>query len=162
MSNLVVITFDNMEEASKVREALKAQSANISLDDSAVIVKDEEGEIHIKDEVDRGVAVGAVGGGALGLLIGGLLFPIGGLVLGAMGGALVGKLLDMGIDKKFIKQVSESLEPGSSALFVLVREANPNVALATLRPYKGTVYHTSLPPEAEEEVRRYLSRRQEQ
>ncbi len=162
MSNLVVITFDNMEEASKVREALKAQSANISLDDSAVIVKDEEGEIHIKDEVDRGVAVGAVGGGALGLLIGGLLFPIGGLVLGAMGGALVGKLLDMGIDKKFIDQVSESLEPGSSALFVLVREANPNVALATLRPYKGTVYHTSLPPEAEEEVRRYLSRRQEQ
>jgi hypothetical protein len=36
MSNLIVITFDNEDEAGKVREALKSQSANINLDDSAV------------------------------------------------------------------------------------------------------------------------------
>jgi uncharacterized membrane protein len=162
MSNLVVVTFDNEEEAGKVREALKAQSANISLDDSAVVVKDAEGEIHVKNEVDRGVAVGALGGGALGLLIGGLLFPVGGLVLGALGGALVGKMLDMGVDKKFVDDVSEHLQPGTSALFVLVREANPNVALAALRPYKGKVIQTSLPPEAEAELRRILSQRQGQ
>ncbi len=162
MSNLIVIVFDNMEEAGKVRQTLKEQSANISLDDSAVVVRDEEGEVHVKDEVDRGVAVGALGGGALGLLIGGLLFPIGGLVLGALGGALVGKMLDMGVDKKFVDQVSGHLEPGTSALFVIVREANPNVALAALRPYKGKVIQTSLPPEAEEELRRTLSKRQQQ
>ena len=161
MSNLVVITFDNEEEAGKVREALKAQSANISLDDSAVVVKDAEGEIHVKNEVDRGVAVGALGGGALGLLIGGLLFPVGGLVLGALGGALVGKMLDMGVDKKFVDDVGEHLQPGTSALFVLVREVNPNVALAALRPYKGKVIQTSLPPEAEAELRRILSQRQQ-
>ena len=161
MSNLVVVTFDNEEEAGKVREALKAQSANISLDDSAVVVKDAEGEVHVKNEVDRGVAVGALGGSALGLLIGGLLFPVGGLVLGALGGALVGKMLDMGVDKKFVDDVSEHLQPGTSALFVLVREANPNVALAALRPYKGKVIQTSLPPEAEAELRRILSQRQQ-
>ena len=132
MSNLIVITFDNEEEAGKVREALKSQSANISLDDSAVVVKDEEGEIHVKNEVDRGVAVGALGGGALGLLIGGLLFPVGGLILGAVGGALVGKMLDMGVDKKFVDDVAEHMQPGTSAIFVLVRESNPNVALAVL------------------------------
>ena len=161
MSNLVVVTFDNEEEAGKVREALKEQAANINLDDSAVVVKDAEGEVHVKNEVDRGVAVGAVGGGALGLLIGGLLFPIGGLVLGALAGALVGKMLDMGVDKKFVEDVSEHLQPGTSALFVIVREANPNVALAALRPYKGKVIQTSLPPEAEAELRRILSQRQE-
>ena len=95
-----------------IDEALKAQSADINLDDSAVVVKDAEGEVHVKNEVDRGVAVGAVGGGALGLFIGGLLFPIGGLVLGALGGALVGKMLDMGVDKKFVDDVSEHLQPG--------------------------------------------------
>jgi len=161
MSNLIVIVFDNEEEASEVKEALKKQSQYISLDDSAVVVRDQEGKIHVKDEVDRGVAVGALGGGALGLLIGGLLFPVGGLVLGALGGALVGKLADTGVDKKFIDQVGDHLEPGTSALFVIVREANPNVALATLKPYKGTVIQTSLPTEAEEELRRYLSKRQE-
>jgi uncharacterized membrane protein len=161
MSNLIVITFDNEDEAGKVREALKEQAANINLDDSAVVVKDAEGEVHVKNEVDRGVAVGALGGGALGLLIGGLLFPIGGLVLGALGGALVGKMLDMGVDKKFVDDVSEHLQPGTSALFVIVREANPNVALAALRPYKGKVIQTSLPPEAEAELRRILSQRQE-
>ena len=161
MSNLIVIVFDNEEEAGEVKEALKKQSQYISLDDSAVVVRDQEGKIHVKDEVDRGVAVGALGGGALGLLIGGLLFPVGGLVLGALGGALVGKLADTGVDKKFIDQVGDHLEPGTSALFVIVREANPNVALATLKPYKGTVIQTSLPTEAEEELRRYLSKRQE-
>lgn len=162
MSNLVVVVFDDMEEAGKVREALKKHSDQISLDDSAVVVKDEEGKVHVKNEVDRGVAVGALGGGALGLLIGGLFFPVGGLILGALGGALVGKMADMGVDKKFVDQVGEHLQPGNSALFVIVREANPAVALATLKPYKGTVLQTTLPPEAEEELRRALSKRQDQ
>jgi uncharacterized membrane protein len=162
MSNLVVVVFDDMEEAGKVREALKKHSDQISLDDSAVVVRDEEGKIHVKNEVDRGVAVGALGGGALGLLIGGLLFPVGGLVLGALGGALVGKMADKGVDQKFVDEVGEHLQPGNSALFVIVREANPAVARAVLKPYKGTVIQTSLPSEAEEELRRALSKRQDQ
>jgi uncharacterized membrane protein len=161
MSNLLVVAFDNEEEAGKLRESLKAHSDQISLDDSAVVVKDKDGEIHVKDQVDRGVTIGAVGGGALGLLIGGLLFPVGGLLIGALGGAVVGKLMDTGVDKKFIDEVGETLQPGTSALFLIVREANPNVALAVLRPYQGKILQTSLSPEAEEEVRRLLSSRQE-
>jgi uncharacterized membrane protein len=162
MSNLLVVAFDNEEEAGKLRESLKSHADQISLDDSAVVVKDKEGELHVKDQIDRGVAVGAVGGGAIGLLIGGLLFPVGGLLIGALGGAVVGKLMDTGVDKKFIDEVGETLQPGTSALFLIVREANPNVALAILRPYEGKILQTSLSPEAEEEVRRMLSSRQDQ
>jgi uncharacterized membrane protein len=158
MPHLVVITFDNAEEAGKVRETLRsAQQADyLSLDDSAVVVKDEEGKIHIKNEMDRGVKIGAVGGGALGLLLAGIFFPIGGIVVGALVGGLLGKAADLGIEQKFVKQVGDELEPDTSAIFFIVREANPDVAVATLRPYKGKVYHTSFPPEAEKELRRIL------
>jgi uncharacterized membrane protein len=161
MSYLVVVTFDGPEEAGKVRDTLRsAQRADfLSLDDSAVIVKDEEGKVHVKNEMDRGVKIGAIGGGMLGLLIGGIFFPLAGLLVGILGGGLVGKLADTGIDQNFVKEVSEDLQPGTSALFFIVRAANPDVALAALRPYKGTVRHTSFPPETEEELRRVLSKR---
>jgi uncharacterized membrane protein len=161
MSNLLVVAFDNMEEAGKVRETLRSVERQdlISLDDAAVVVKDEEGKIHVKDETDRGVKIGAVGGGLLGLLLASVFFPIGGLVIGAVGGALVGKAFDTGIDKKFIKDVEEKLQPGTSALFVIVRDADPDVAAAALRPYKGTILQTSFPAEAEAEIRRILKTR---
>ena len=161
MSHLVVVTFDNAEEAGKVRQTLRsAEHADfVSLDDSAVIVKDEEGKIHVKNEMDRGVKVGAIGGGLLGLLLAGIFFPVGGLLVGAALGGLIGKSVDLGIDQKFVKEVADDLEPNTSAIFFIVREANPDVAVAALRPYKGTVRHTSFPPEAEDELRRILKKR---
>jgi uncharacterized membrane protein len=37
-----------------------------------------------------------------------------------------------------------------------VRQADPNAALAALKPYNGHIYHTSLSTEAEESLRRVL------
>lgn len=45
-----------------------------------------------------------------------------------------------------------------SHLFI-VRDANPDVAIAALKPYKGKIYHTSFPPEAEQQLRRILDKR---
>jgi uncharacterized membrane protein len=143
-----------------VRKALKEMERRgaLSLDDAAVIAKDAEGKIHTKDEVDSGVGAGAIGGSLLGLLVGGLVFPIGGLLLGAAGGAIVGKMLDLGIEDKFIKEVGGSLPEGGSALFLLIKSADPTLALAALKPYRGKVLQTTLPPDAEEQLRRVLRR----
>jgi uncharacterized membrane protein len=65
----------------------------------------------------------------------------------------------LGLQKSFVKEVSEALQPNTSAIFFIVREAEPNAAIAALKPYKGEVIHTSLDPEAEETVRRVLSKR---
>jgi uncharacterized membrane protein len=161
MSYLVVIAFEDPEEAGRVRETLRGLQHRdaLSLDDSAVVVRDQDGKIHVKNEMDRGVKIGAVGGGLIGLLIGGLLFPIGGLLLGSLAGAAVGKMMDMDIDKKFVQEVSESIPPGGSALFFIVRDAVPDMAIAALKPYKGTVLQTTLPTETEEELRRVLKKR---
>lgn len=158
MSNLIVLVFDEQDEAAKVRKTLGSvqHTGRLNLDDSAVVEKDAGGKIHVKNELDRGVKIGAVGGGFIGLLIGGLFFPLAGLLLGVVGGGLIGAATDMGISRKFVKEVSDELQPGSSALFVIVRDADPSLALAALREYEGKVYHTTLDPEAEKQVRKAL------
>ena len=67
MAHLVAIVFDNMEEAAQVRETLrKGQKAGlISLDDSAIVVRDEAGKLHVKNEVDKGVKAGALWGSVM-------------------------------------------------------------------------------------------------
>lgn len=159
MANLVVITFEDKDEAEQVLKALKAaeHEHTISLDDSAVVVKAEDGTFEVKNEVDRGVKVGALGGGLLGLLIGLLVGgPIVSLILGAVGGALGGDLANLGIDQRFIDDVTERLQPGSSALFIMVRKADPDAVLNTLEPFQGEVYHTHLPEETEQALRQAL------
>lgn len=162
MPNLIVIKFDNEQEAMEARETIRSTQKGglVSLDDSAVVVKDEHGKIHVKNEVDRGVKLGAGIGGALGLMIGFIFMgPLALLVAGAVGGAAVGALSDLGISKKFVKEVADSLEPGNSALFLIFRGGDPAVALAAFKPYKGEVFHTTLSEEAEESLRQVLKTR---
>jgi uncharacterized membrane protein len=158
MSYLIVTTYNDPDKAEQVREAIRTQEhgGRISLDDSAVIVKDQEGKIHVTNQVDRGTKVGAAGGGFLGLLIGSLLFPFAGLLIGAVGGAVVGHFMDKGVDQSFVKDVSNELTPGSSALFILVRDGDPGAVVSTLQYFQGKVYQTTLDSETEETLRRAM------
>lgn len=160
MSNLIVIVFDDAEQAGKLRDTLKSveHQGRMRLDDSAVVVKDANGKIHVKDQMDRGVKVGAVTGGFLGLLLASVFFPIGGIIIGATLGGLIGKTAGLGISKSFVKEVSESMTENSSALFVIVRDSDPDLAVAALRPYKGKILQTTLDPEDEETLRRALNK----
>jgi uncharacterized membrane protein len=159
MSEWIVIVFDKADEAQVVRDELRKleSSGNLSLDDAQVIAKDLDGKIHAKGQTDRGVAVGAVGGGMIGLLLAGLLFPIGGLVLGALAGAGLGKMAGLGVDKKFIKDVQEALKPGNSALFLVIRHANFAALRAAVQPHDGVIYQTTVSTEDEETLKRALS-----
>ena len=158
MSDLIVVVFDDVEEAGKVRASLKSveHEGRLSLDDSAVVVKDEKGKIHVKNQVDRGVKIGAVSGGVIGILLASLFFPVAGLIVGAVAGGLIGKSAGLGVSKSFVKEVSESMTENSSAIFIIVRDADPAFAVAALRPYKGKILQTTLAPEDEETLHRAL------
>jgi uncharacterized membrane protein len=52
--------------------------------------------------------------------------------------------------------VGETLEPGTSALFVLVNRAAGDRGLATLKKHGGRVLQTSLPEWKEEKLRELL------
>jgi uncharacterized membrane protein len=157
-SSLIVIAFEGVDEAEKAHAALVQgkKEGVLQIDDAAVIVKDAEGKVHVQNQISRGTWSATGVGGLLGLLIGSIFFPIGGLVLGLAGGALVGRMMNLGVDGKFVKQVEEEIRPGTSALFVLVANANPTAELAILRQFKGKVIQTNLSSEAEESLRKAL------
>jgi uncharacterized membrane protein len=162
MSQLIVLTFDDTEQAGEALKALEKRRSGgyLKIDDAAVIVKDETGKVHVKNQMDSGVKWGAVGGGVIGLILASVFFPLAGLAIGAFGGALIGKSMDLGVDQKFVKDVTETLKPGSSALFVIGSSDNPEVVAAALRPFQGTVYQTTLPTEALEELEASLKRKE--
>jgi uncharacterized membrane protein len=76
------------------------------------------------------------------------------LLVGAAAGALAGKYQDIGVDDKFIKEVGNTLQPGNSALFLLVREAVPDKIEEAMKKYKNVkIIKTSLSKEQEEKLR---------
>jgi uncharacterized membrane protein len=92
-----------------------------------------------------------------GLLFGLLFFvPVFGMAVGAGLGALMGKLEKSGIDKEFQSQVRDMLQPGTSALFLVVEKVTPDKAVEALSKYGGTVLKSSLTHEAEQELQREL------
>jgi uncharacterized membrane protein len=158
MSRVTVITFDAMDEAGKVRDALRKLSHDrqLTIVDSAVVTKDEQGNVRVNNEIGRDIKWGAIGGGILGGLLF-LLFPVTGIVVGAAAGGLIGKSLGNQVDKHFVEEVTAQLQPGTSALFVITADEHADAVFGALKPFKGTVYYTSLSSENEETLKRVLS-----
>jgi uncharacterized membrane protein len=156
MGDLVVLAFDREGGAREMLgeiENLQKQEL-IHLEDAATVVRGADGKAKVQ-QASSLVGAGAFGGAFWGMLIG-LLFwmPWLGMAVGAISGALSGKFSDIGIDDEFIKTVSRTIAPGTSALFLMVRDATPERVLDSIRGWPGvTVLRTSLPYDAEQRLR---------
>ena len=158
MSDLVVIGFDNEHKAFEMRaELAKLQKEYlIEMEDVVVVTKNDKGKVKLHQAVNL-TAAGAMGGTFWGMLIGMIfLNPIAGAAIGAGAGALSGKLRDIGISDKFMKELGETFQPETSALFVLVRKVTPDKVLEELKGFKGKVLKTSLTKDKEEQLREVL------
>jgi uncharacterized membrane protein len=158
MSNLVVIAFEEEHKAFELRaELVKLQKEYLlKMEDAVVVTKDTEGKVKLHQAVNL-TAAGAVGGTFWGALIG-LIFlnPLVGAAVGAGAGALSGKMADIGIEDKFMKELGETFQLNTSALCVLVKEATPDKVMEKLRGFGGKVLQTSLSKVDEEKLQKVL------
>ena len=159
MSTLVIIGYNDPYQAEEVRLKLwKLQKDYlIDLEDAVVATKDQAGKIKLHQAVNL-TAAGAVSGSFWGSLIG-LIFlnPLLGLAMGATAGAVSGALTDVGINDKFMKDLAATMQPGSSALFVLARRSTPDKVLEEIKGTGGTILQTSLSHEDEAKLQAALS-----
>jgi len=158
MADLVVIEYDDMHKAEEVRLMLQKMQRDylIDLADAVVAVKDLKGKVKL-NQIHNLTAGGAVSGGLWGTLIGVIfLNPLLGMAAGATAGAIGGALTDIGISNDFMKQIASGFNNGTSALFVLVREATPDKVLEELQGTGGKVLQTSLTHEEETKLQAAL------
>ncbi len=122
---IIIAAFQEEDAADQALKALKEAKREklISIDNAAVIRKDDDGKLHIKETADmgggKGAGVGALVGGAIGLLAG----PLGvaaGSALGAAVGGITAKLYDGGFKDDRLRQIGTSLEPGTSAIIAVI------------------------------------------
>lgn len=155
MADLIVLAFDNENGALQMRDKLfQLQKQHlIMLADAAVVIRKPDGNVKVKQAVSL-VGAGALGGAFWGLLIGMIFWmPWLGMAMGALSGAVGGKFRDIGVDDKFIKEVGRTIEPGHSALFLLVVSATEDKVLEELKDYNATVLRTSLSKDDEAKLR---------
>jgi uncharacterized membrane protein len=145
MSDLVVIAFPTEAKAEEVRQKLLAIQKEylIELGDAVIAVKDSQGRIKLNQLMNM-TATGAVSGAFWGTLIGLIfLMPLVGAAMGAASGALGGALTDVGLDDKWMKETAAAIQPGTAALFLLVRKVTADKVLEKLKGEGGTVMKTS-------------------
>jgi uncharacterized membrane protein len=68
----------------------------------------------------------------------------------------MGKIEKSGLDKEFIAQVRDMLQPGTSALFLVVEKVTPDKAVEAMSKFGGTVLKSSLSKETEKELQEAL------
>ncbi len=120
---VIVAAFNDLNGASQALTSLKEAKKErlIEIEDAAVLTKDADGKVRIKETADmragKGATIGAIAGGVVGLLAG----PVGWAALGGgVIGGLAAKLHDGGFPDDRLRQLAEGLTPDSSALVAVI------------------------------------------
>jgi uncharacterized membrane protein len=161
MSDLIVIGYPDETTAERVwLELVKLEHDYlVDLEDAAIIRRDSNGRLHVTTPAHHAAAWGSLSGMFWGVVIGLIfLFPLAPLtgIAGGLMGAALGAATDLGIKEDFKQRVQDMVQPGTSAIMMIVRKATMDKVLDALRPYGGTVLQTSLPRDAEQQLMKAL------
>ena len=148
MSKLLIAGFNEKYKADEVMlELLKEEQQNrADLEDAVVVTKNTQGKLRVKPYYD-------------------LLSSIKGHK-SQFWGSIVSTLLDtsdqealskMGLDRQICSEIQEMMKPNSSIIIVLLKKVDLEQAIAEIQKEQGTILHTTLAFENEEELLKALS-----
>ena len=124
---LILASFEDEKIAENAFFELKMDKRGrlIVFKDAAIVNRDEEDKLHIKETADLSGGKAVLFGGVIGALVGLIAGPIG-VVIGGAAGAVVGgvtaKNVDAGIPDERLTQIGADLQPGSSVILAVVEQ----------------------------------------
>jgi uncharacterized membrane protein len=158
MSTIIAIGYPDETTAYAAEQEAERLASDLIIepDALAVITRDKAGKFHVTTN-HHSVGGGASYGMFWGLLFGVLFFvPVLGMAIGAGLGALTGHLTKDAVDKEFEDQVRDMLQPGTSALFMVLEKATPDKAAEAMSQFGGTLLKSSLSNAAEQNLQQAL------
>lgn len=122
---MIVASFEDEKIAERAMFDLKMdkRSRLFEFRDAALINRDEDNKIHIKETGDMTGGKGVVYGGIIGAVVGLIAGPLGaviGGVVGAVVGGITAKKVDAGIPDERLKEMAAALQPGTSVILAVV------------------------------------------
>lgn len=143
MDKMIVVVFDTEAQAYEGSRALADlhRESSLTLYSDAVIARDPDGRLAVRQAAGQGAA-GTALGMATGALIGVLGGPAG-VALGATAGALGGSIADysrLGVGLDFLDEVSKKLSPGKTAIVAEIEEDWVTPLDARMEELGGTIY----------------------
>jgi uncharacterized membrane protein len=149
--DMMVLAFGSEDGADQGRKKLVELNNEyvLNLDDAVEVVRKADGKVKIKS-IRNLTGVGAMGGAFWGLLFGLLFFmPLAGITIGAVSGAIAGHFSHFGVSKEFLKQIEDSVTPGTSALAIMASNVTIDKTVQALSPLHPKVIRSSLSSEQE-------------
>ncbi|MCP5035914.1 MAG: DUF1269 domain-containing protein, partial [Actinomycetia bacterium] len=129
----------------------------LQMRDAAIAVKTKRGRLRVRQTTEISTRRRQTDEGWWGLLITLLVGgPMGDNQYGEVFATMYGRLSQLGLDAMFTTELSETLEPGHSALCLLVYQRDLKPTLAEMGQLGGRVLHTPLAEHSVETIRERL------
>lgn len=161
MSHLIAVVFDDQFKGEEARAALHRMAGEglLEMNDTVFITRKPDGKTSVSQEdnvIGRGQKIGQV----VGLIAAAVTGTIPFVLAGTLAGRLIGKLTDHGITRKFIRDLKQELQPGTSGL-VLLGSSDPerrHKIEERMQVFGGRIFESDLPPGLQEEIENEIER----
>ena len=158
--NILAFNFEGQDTAKEMVKEIKSSGIleGYKIAAQMVVEQDAKGKSHVHEpgRGGLGAAIGAVGGGLLGL-IGGPAGLLAWTVGGAVVGGAAGKYLGRPFSKGDLQQIAEAMQPDSSAFLLLLEDKDSEAVIQSMSGYSANVVTLTVGDELSGQIASYVA-----